>query len=250
MRLEYVACLLVLLLAVALGGCAEWVNIPPVPGDMARHDPNLTDVIDVEVAAISAVMTRYPEPGATRIVLPDTTSGFTYNRVLGSLGGGVVDASGEAPNVIEVTAVRIQGGSAWVDLRKITATRIPQLMTVYLQSDVISGWYMQRIRPWRGTINEGNHVPSKLQEQRAVRDMEIQERANMAPQNTAPQNMAPQNVYPDNAPADAGDANAGGDASGTNAGTDNADSPAQESVIIIESDDAGGYSGEIIEITE
>lgn len=160
-----------------LTGCAEWVNIPAVPGDAARHDPNLKDVADVEVAALSALMTRFPEPGMTQIILPMGTRDTTYTKVVQSIGQGAVMGDTSATNSLEVMAVRIRVTEAWVDIRRLSASRIPQLYTVYLKNDVISGWYMQRIRPWRGTINEGDHVPAKLQEERALYQSELNQPA-------------------------------------------------------------------------
>lgn len=166
-----------LMVSMLLTGCAEWVNIPAVPGDVARHDPNLGDVADVEVAALSALMTRYPTQSTTQVILPMGTSDATYNRVVQSIGQGAVMGDASAATSLEVMAIRIRVTEAWVDIRKFTESRIPQLYTVYLKNDVISGWYMQRIRPWRGTINEGDHVPAKLQEERALYRSEVSQPA-------------------------------------------------------------------------
>ena len=158
-----------------LVGCAEWVNIPKIPGDAARHDPNLRDVADVEVAALSALMTRFPTDGQTQIILPMGSDAKTYTKVVNSVGRGAVMDDPSVATTLEVKAVRIRVSHAWVDIRRLSDTRIPQLYTIYLKNDVISGWYMQRIRPWRGTINEGDHVPTQLQEERAMRTLEMQQ---------------------------------------------------------------------------
>lgn len=140
-------------------GCAEWVNIPPIPGGAARNDPNLSDVMDVEAEALAVVMQKLPSDGPTRVILPKGSTKFTYARVLNKVGRSTVMPDENAPTTLDVQTVRIRTIKAWVDIQRTSESRIPQLLTVHLKHDLVSGWYLERMRVWRGTVNPNTQPP-------------------------------------------------------------------------------------------
>lgn len=142
-------------LALALGGCATYVNIPAQSGDVAGHDTNVKRVLEVQLAALSAVHEMRPAPGPFRVVLPAGTSDASYQALVPKISDQATWSSDEvAPGayVLQAKQVRIRGWYAQVDIvRPATATTPDgpkQLVTVNLRSDPVVGWHADGIKVW------------------------------------------------------------------------------------------------------
>lgn len=139
--------LTLLALLCLIGGCARYVNIPAQPGDIARHDPNLTKVGEVMKEAVAAAARERPIRGDFLVVLPEGTADATYQQVIRDLPG--AQAASE-PNqklpTLTVKRVLLRGPDAEIDVVRQADTT--QLITVYLHKYAFGPWRVQRVRPW------------------------------------------------------------------------------------------------------
>ena len=150
-----------LLSTAAIAGCAMYVNIPPQPGDLARHDPNLENVFYVEKQAMQAVLDEQPPHGPYQLILPEGTVPITYDAIAAQLEP-QADWSSEGPienhAQIHVSKVRIRSWRAQVDIVRPSDPEIlegpAQLVTVYLKWDPLAGWNVNRYRPWSLPLDE------------------------------------------------------------------------------------------------
>ncbi|MBI1372279.1 MAG: hypothetical protein GC159_05900 [Phycisphaera sp.] len=151
-------------LITTLTGCGQtYVNIPPLPGDVAGHNVDSHNVANVESMALSHVIQENPPVGQYAVSLPPQTSSLTYNRVLaklpkGSRRGATAD-SGVAPEtgsqsmpVFRIAQVKIKGLDAEVEVVRPT-TDGPRLTSVYLRRD-IDDWYVRWSRTWQLPLAE------------------------------------------------------------------------------------------------
>ena len=149
------------LLTFFMVGCsAPLVNIPPLPGDVAWHDPNGEGVLAVEVTALNHVLRRWaPAAGAYAVELPPGTTPESYQRVIEQLPKGVSTPEqygGELPTY-RVAQVYMRGTHARVDIVKPDDLSGEQLVSVFEAVD-ISGWYAQRSRLWNVPVDDALRV--------------------------------------------------------------------------------------------
>jgi hypothetical protein len=131
-----------------IGGCARYINIPAQPGDIARHDPNLTKVGEVMTVAVQAAMRERPIRGEYVVVLPEGTAAPTYQQVIRDLPGAKAAAEGESGKMPTAAVKRllVRGPDAEVDVVRQADTT--QLITVYLHKYAFGPWQSQRVRVW------------------------------------------------------------------------------------------------------
>ena len=159
--------------ALLLGGCAApYINIPPLPGNVAWADPDATAVRAVEALALGHVIERWPAPGGRyAIKLPEGTSDLTYGWV-GSRLAELVEApeaeaaeaaeeTGEAP-VYEVVRLRIRAARATVDVIKPALEDERRLVTVYLALKY-RGWFVERGRLWQVPVDKALWTAPELE---------------------------------------------------------------------------------------
>lgn len=144
-----------LLAALALGGCATYVNIPAQRGDLASHNPDDWTVREVTAAALTYLLTD-PESSGTKvggqyaIVLPKNSKNSTYKWVTRNIPAGgdrISDEAGRIP-VYRIAQVQVRGLSGQVDIVQPGPGDEEQLVSVYMKRD-IDGWYGERDRLWR-----------------------------------------------------------------------------------------------------
>jgi len=147
-------------------GCGQtYVNIPPLPGDVAGHNVDSTNVAKVEATALTHVINDNPPGEPYAVSLPPQTSSMTYNRVLGMLpkgsSRGAAADSGKSPDVetgsksmpvYRIVQVKIKGLDAEVEVVRPTAAG-PRLASVYLRRD-IDDWYVRWSRTWQLPLAE------------------------------------------------------------------------------------------------
>ncbi|MDH3585271.1 MAG: hypothetical protein OER86_13790, partial [Phycisphaerae bacterium] len=151
--------------ALLLGGCAApYINIPPLPGNIAWADPDATSVRAVESLALGHVIDRWPAPGGRyAIQLPEGTADMTYGWVGSRLSELVGSAPGSEPAepaaeigedpVYEVVRLRIRGARATVDVIKPALEDERRLVTVYLAMKY-RGWFVERGRLWQVPVDQ------------------------------------------------------------------------------------------------
>lgn len=152
---------IVLLLPLLLAACsAPLVNIPPLPGDVASHDPNSAGVLAVEVTALNHVLRRWaPAGGIYAIELPPGTTNESYQSVIKQLPPGASTSEqygGELPTY-RIVQVYMRGAHARVDVIKPDDVAGEQLVSVFEAVD-ISGWYAQRSRLWNIPVDDALRV--------------------------------------------------------------------------------------------
>ncbi|MFA9477813.1 hypothetical protein ACERK3_05835 [Phycisphaerales bacterium AB-hyl4] len=156
MRSAWLCVLLGLTTTLVLTGCAQtYVNIPAQAGDVASHDPNSSNVRDIQVQAIRVVLRDRPLESPIGIILPEGTEPLFTAAVASDLGEGVyalTDLEGSPASVIEVDQIRIRGTSAEVDVIRPRGTEGRQTVTVYLTRTPFVGWSVERTRAWQGII--------------------------------------------------------------------------------------------------
>ena len=146
----------------SLTGCAAYVNIPGQEGDVARHNPNTQNVIDVELTALRAALADQPIEGPFRVVLPEGSSVVTYETIVPQLGDNAVYSSDAEPHdtlpTLEIKQVNIRGTSARVDIVRpwnaAEAGGPQQLFTAYLQWEITTDWRADYTRVWRIPVDE------------------------------------------------------------------------------------------------
>lgn len=149
--------LLLILIAVPACGGPTYVNIPAQAGDFARHDPNSDVVRDVIAEAIRGLMLEQPVQTPYAVVLPEGASVLSHADVARRIGEGAVsphDESVEPAATVEARKVRIRGNEAQVDVIAPGRGGVSHLTTVYLEWAPFGGWKAQRIRTWRGGVQD------------------------------------------------------------------------------------------------
>jgi len=151
---------LMALAAVLLAGCASYVNIPPMEGDTAFHDPNTKVVRSVMGGALAYVMEQRPIERSYQVILPVGTTPMTYAELLSRLGDNAMWSSDGVTKdvpIVAVSQVRVRGTSAEVDVVRPTFSndlkQSGQTVTVSLKYDPMGGWVANHIKEWRGDVS-------------------------------------------------------------------------------------------------
>ncbi|MCE9590606.1 MAG: hypothetical protein K8S99_08800 [Planctomycetes bacterium] len=166
--------LLLAALALPIGGCAPWVNIPAQTGDAASHDPNLETVQEVAVVAIKAAIADSPVASDKfQVIMPKGTLPATYELITPKISPNAMwstDAATSGLPTVEVRRLSIRGSDAEVDvLRPMEpGSPVPQVLTVTLSWDAVSSWQADRVKVWRVRAGEAmrttpSDAPPQLQ---------------------------------------------------------------------------------------
>lgn len=151
--------LLVMALAAGLlvGGCALYMNYPPLEGDTSINNPNYRPMPEVVQIGLNEVTRRYPVEGGYVVNLPKGTTLKTAQWVQAGLGEGarLVGSGGEGMPVFHVTRVWIRGGEARVEVLAPEVQGEARGVVVEMTSSGISGWRTERVRTLaRGAVVE------------------------------------------------------------------------------------------------
>ncbi len=175
-----------LLSALFLAGCATYVNIPALDGDLAVHDPNVQSVQQVVTAALQALLAVRPIDGPYQVVLPKGMTGEYANPILKALGAQARWVTTTQPAsglpVLNACQVRIRGWLAQVDILCPRDPKQPlgfqQLVTVDLRWDLTYGWHSQQVRPWNINPEDALKISAHSQiEAQGVRPTQQQEQS-------------------------------------------------------------------------
>lgn len=142
-------------LALFMGGCTTYINIPEQRGDVASHDINDGTAVAVVAVAMKHVLDRFSPNQQYGLTLPGNPTRETYSAITNSLRPGIsaiVDDKGNTPT-FAVKQVIVRGWSAQIDVVEPTQYSTSQLISVYLSHD-ISGWYVARSRIWRVPVDQ------------------------------------------------------------------------------------------------
>jgi len=153
--------LLWVVLAIVGVGCTTYVNIPAQTGDLATHNPNDLTVRTILGEALSKVAKEYPFEGSFAILLPEQTTDTTYREVASMVGSQALwpgnPERSDLPT-LEVKRIAIRRQEARVDIIRPTDHGQPdsrlQLITATLHWHPMKGWVVQRLRPWRISIEQ------------------------------------------------------------------------------------------------
>ena len=131
-------------------GCvANYVNVPPQPGDTAFHNPDLIPVPELMTDALTWVTAKYPVDPPYAVNLPPGTGHATYVRVVedGTRGRGVpMSPEVEGLPTYHVAAVRIRGTRATVDV--VLPEGLDAVACTVTLRSTIYGWRIQDSRSW------------------------------------------------------------------------------------------------------
>ena len=139
-------------------GCAPYVNIPPQRGDVARNDIDAGAIRTITIPAVRAVVEQRPPAGPYVVSLIEADENLTYPEILPEIGPNALapfdDARPPDAPVYEVTGIRIRGLSGEVDVVAPGDYGGRQLLTVYLRNPPFSPWTVERLRVWRGPVEQ------------------------------------------------------------------------------------------------
>jgi hypothetical protein len=146
------------------------VNIPPLEGDVASHNPNNSGVLAVQVTALNHVLRRWPpEGGVYAVALPEGTTEKSRQRVTEQLPVGIAtpqEYDGPLPTYT-VAQIYMRGPNARVDVIKPDERLGRRLVSVFQTVD-ISGWYAQRSKVWNIPVEQALRVTREEPEGEAV----------------------------------------------------------------------------------
>ena len=169
------------IVAIAVGGCSTYVNIPAQTGDIAHNNPNITDIVTIQARAVKAVAQEQkadrPFEGAYFFVLPQGANARSYNTAQKEVGElatcGTLPAPGPreeewdkpfSPQVpanvptLDVRQILIRGYTGQVDVVRPSdpkdARQPAQLVTVYMKWTPLDGWYAQRMHAWHMPVGD------------------------------------------------------------------------------------------------
>lgn len=149
--------------AAALVGCTSntIVNIPPQVGDTAFHNPGSAGVKQIMLTALRAVLVDRPITQPFQVILPEKTPAKVYAELLPQLGQNAMwssDGQTKGLPIVAVVQIRIRGLYAEVDMVRpqFPDQREPseQTVTASLKFTPIDGWYVKRLKEWRGDVNQ------------------------------------------------------------------------------------------------
>lgn len=143
----------------ALSGCVGYTTYPPADWQLASDDINGPPADELMIAALGAVIDRFPTPaGADPVIdLPAGVNSRVYGVIVSRVGRGArAMAPGlESEPTYHVTRIWARGTKAEVDvLRPVgelgpspTGEPIVQAVAVYLEGG-FTRWRVVRMRPW------------------------------------------------------------------------------------------------------
>ncbi|MAE67130.1 MAG: hypothetical protein CMJ18_22955 [Phycisphaeraceae bacterium] len=134
-----------------VAGCAPYVNIPPQAGDLANHNPNNRNVLNVESKAVRAVAEDFglAEPFAVE-PLADTTA-HNHLTLMPRIGELATAENVEGLATISVRKVYIRGAKANVSMvyTPARAEEGRRFVTVDLRREAFRGWTANLVKAWR-----------------------------------------------------------------------------------------------------
>lgn len=157
-RTSLLLALAVICIVPGMPGCAIYVNIPRDADSPARYDPNIPTVVEAMGRSVEAVAQRWPDGAAWVLELPALATVETYAIVAAWAPDHIVVESAPeddamtasvSQTTLTVSAVRIRGTEAQVDLQRPTGSQTRQLVTVFLRKRPFEPWRVERLRPWR-----------------------------------------------------------------------------------------------------
>ena len=148
---------LILLTLFAAVGCAapSYVNIPPLAGDTALHNPNGWVVRAVMVESLKRVIRDYPPTSVYGVSLPQGVSEKSRALMIAKLPHGVTE-TWNPQNPVPIYSVRqvwVRGLNAQTDIVVPQIAGEERLVSVFCVTD-IEGWYGRTTRIWRLPIHQ------------------------------------------------------------------------------------------------
>lgn len=136
------------MVASVLGGCALYMNYPPLEGDTSINNPNVTPMPEVVRIGLAETASRYPVEGPYVVNLPKGTTRATGEWILGGLdeSARLVGSESSGLPVFHVTRVWIRGGDGRVEVLAPDVNGGPRGVVVEMSSTGISGWRVERVR--------------------------------------------------------------------------------------------------------
>ena len=152
-------------------GCATYVNIPPLAGDVAAHNANDANVLAVEAEAIKAVVEDWSlQETFTVKTLPDTAP-VNYFAMLRHISEHATVDEVEGATRIEARQLYIRGTAAKVDLVRtpgsagVEAASVTsgedELVTVHLEWKPFVGWQSTGIKQWHVDVARALHPSAR-----------------------------------------------------------------------------------------
>ncbi|MCB9841835.1 MAG: hypothetical protein H6812_01120 [Phycisphaeraceae bacterium] len=135
--------------SLVMGGCALYMNYPPLEGDTSINNPNISPMPEVVEIGLLEVTKRYPVGGAYVVNLPKGTSRDTGEWVREGLGGSarlVGDVDAEGLRVFHVTRVWIRGNKARVEVLAPDVNGAARGVVVEMGTTGIGEWRVSRVR--------------------------------------------------------------------------------------------------------
>lgn len=146
-----------------LASCAApAVNLPPLEGDYASHNPNHKAVSIIEAAALRHVFIKWP-PRQTPVAykLPEGTLPFAFAAVQQRLPEGLAMPLHDAPEgtpTYEVAQLYIRRAFARADIIQPTEDGRTQLVSVFLSPDLGGNWFAHRSKLWNIPAEEALRI--------------------------------------------------------------------------------------------
>lgn len=169
---------LILVLGGLLAGCVGYDTWPPVKGSIARDNPNIPAVEQIQMAGLKWLIEKYPpvgHDGPVAINVPQGIKPLVYQRIAREAGPRaepLIDANTHLP-IYHVKAIRVRGSDAQIDvLRPVweigpapDGSQVSQGFTLYLRGG-LSPWRVVRFREWRiGTMDPPVLNPMPVEEE-------------------------------------------------------------------------------------
>lgn len=133
-----------------LAGCTAWATYPPITGAASLNNPGLAPIPELMGRALAdvAVDPNDAEPEAIVFNLPAKIDPAVYRRVEKWLPAGSSPMVAADQVAVHVTAIRVRGTDAEVDVVHREAS-VDQLVTIRFKQGLGSGWTIKDRRPWR-----------------------------------------------------------------------------------------------------
>lgn len=148
---------LILLTLVASTGCVapSYINIPPLKGDTALHNPNDWVVRDVMVESLKKVIRDYPPAANYSVSFPQGVSEKSRALMIEKLPHGLetIWNSQNPTPIYAIKQVWVRGLNAQVDIIVPQIAGEPRLVSVFCVTD-IEGWYGRTSRIWRLPVEQ------------------------------------------------------------------------------------------------
>lgn len=131
-----------------LGGCALYMNYPPLEGDTSINNPNVTPMPEVVGLGLQETIRRYPVSGEYVVNLPRGTTRATAEWVRQGLGDSarLVEPETQGLPVYHITRVWIRGGEARVEVLAPDVEGEQRGVVVELHTTGIGEWRVERFR--------------------------------------------------------------------------------------------------------